>query len=114
MTYCRFSCDNWKSDVYCYQSTDGSYTTFVADIRYVGKVPELPDVDDPGFIPAYNRQMKFIEAAEREKIDLDGAGQTYYDADAEGMLRRLVALRKAGFHIPQHAIDALEGEIAKK
>lgn len=42
MSYCRWSSDNWRCDVYVYQDTNGGWTTHVAGRRHV--LPPIPDI----------------------------------------------------------------------
>lgn len=43
MSYCRFSSDNWMSDVYVYEDVMGGWTTHVASRRRLfGPVPDIP------------------------------------------------------------------------
>lgn len=42
MSYCRFSSDNWKSDVYVYEDVGGGWTTHVAMRRR--KIQPIPDI----------------------------------------------------------------------
>ena len=42
MSYCRWSSDNWKCDLYCYEDVSGGITTHVAGNRIVGDIPEAP------------------------------------------------------------------------
>ncbi len=41
MSYCRFSSDDCKSNVHCYEDVGGGYTTRIAGSRHVGEVPVL-------------------------------------------------------------------------
>lgn len=42
MSYCRFSSDNWRSDVYVYENVYGGWTTHVASRRRMfGPIPDL-------------------------------------------------------------------------
>lgn len=112
MSYCRFSDDNFKCDVYCYAGAEG-YVTHVAKIRRVGDtpIPELPFggllAPVPDLLTALAAQHAWLESARRETINLPSAGETFYDDAAAEAAARLEALRAEGFHVPQYAIDAL-------
>lgn len=66
MSYCRFSSDNWGSDVYAYESGDG-VAVHVAASKYVGDVPRVTfpvstykkDMDI--FLAARKKQMAFYQ-----------------------------------------------------
>lgn len=42
MSYCRWSSNNWRCDVYVYEDTGGGWTTHVAGRWYV--LPPIPDI----------------------------------------------------------------------
>ena len=42
MSYCRFSSDNWRCDVYVYERSGGGWATHVAGNRHI--VPPIPDI----------------------------------------------------------------------
>lgn len=122
MSYCRFSSDNWRSDIYVYEDVNGGWTTHVAGNRFVGNIPEEPDFigldpNDEGAVrKALNQHkavMDFIQSAERQPIDHPLAGQSFNDPTPAACADRLESLRAAGFHIPQHAIDDLRSEAAE-
>lgn len=115
MSYCRFSSDNWKSDIYCYEHCDGHFQIHVADSRHVGDIPSLPaigSVSDHDWLAANKAQMDFLATAEREDIDLPHSGGSFSEATAEACALRLELLRGLGYHVPQRAIDALREESA--
>lgn len=111
MSYCRFSSDNWKSDVYVYESDEG-YQIHVADNRIVGDAPPLLDVFGAGFAARYREQMEFVNQAERVKINgvFDGADFTLATlAELRDKLRELTA---AGYHVPEYVFETIAEEIA--
>jgi hypothetical protein len=141
MSYCRFSSDNFRSDVYVYEHVDGGYTTHVAGNRLL--FPALPDpyfcwlpfggkvVRDPLRIVYPNRVAEL--AAEvywwlkaqyealrhwlichtpRRDIPAPHGGATYSDPTALACAARLIELRNTGLNVPQCAIDRLVLEAA--
>lgn len=113
MSYCRFSCDNWRSDVYCYESEQG-YVTHVACSRVVGDVPPIPfffDVPQKEFFEAVRQQNEFIASAEREPIGLKHDGAMFIDRTPDEMIDRLLSLSREGYFVPVSAIEALSEEI---
>ena len=118
MSYCRFSSDDFKCDVYCYAGT-GGYVTHVAKARHVGNtpIPPLPEAWWEAPVPelqaALDAQRGWLEAAKLVPIELPGAGETYCDDDAAGAAARLESLRDVGFQVPQYAIDRLRQEAAE-
>lgn len=115
MSYCRFSCDNWSSDVYCYESEQG-YVTHVASSRIVGEVPPIPsflDVPQKEFFDAVRKQNEFIDSAQREPIGLKHDGEMFIDNTPEEMIDRLIYLGGEGYFVPASAIEALAEEITE-
>lgn len=50
MSYCRFSSDNFKSEVYVYADISGGYTIHIADNRIVSPlIPDVPYMRLPNF-----------------------------------------------------------------
>lgn len=59
MSYCRFSSDNWRSDVYVYEDVGGGWTTHVAGRRRaIGPIPDLPIMSLPGFGGEWDRESR--------------------------------------------------------
>jgi hypothetical protein len=124
MSYCRWSTDNFKCDLYCYGDVNGGYTTWVAGNRAIGDIPKLPDWPKPGTTPPENwaqemtdamkKQHDFLENCEREDITLPYAGECFNDPTLEAFRDRLIELRRVGYYFPFEIIDELEEEIKKE
>lgn len=121
MSYCRFSSDNWKCEVYCYESSSG-FVTWVASNKVVGEVPLLDwslmdDIHDSDattlFMVQYNAQMEWLRTAERRPIGLAHDGKSFDDPDRESFLKTLLMLKEAGYNVPQYVIDEVSEEIAQ-
>lgn len=114
MSYCRFSSDDWKSDVYVYESQEG-YVIHVAGNRLVGAIPALPEeVNTEAFWVRYKEQMDFVTQAARVNIGgaFDGADFTLSTLEElRDKLRELVA---AGYHVPAHVFTAIEEEMKEE
>lgn len=119
MSYCRFSSDGFKSDVYVYKS-DAGFVIDVAQFRLANNF-EYPSffskemTDEAEFIAhtteVLKRRQEWMRTATRTKIEIIHAGDTFTIADRRGAADRLMYLRGLGYHIPQIAIDGLmEGE----
>lgn len=123
MSYCRFSSDNYRSDVYVYAVEDG-VNIHVAGRRLArpGEVPAAPeladlDPDDAAacqrFADAINAQAQHLQSAVMVAIGLPHAGDCYCvetPGQAAAFLRELSAL---GYHVPAGVADALELEQAQ-
>ena len=113
MSYCRFSSDNWRCDVYCYESEQGD-VTHVASSRIVGDVPVVPfffSVPQSDFFSAMKKQSDFVNNAEREKIGLEHDGKTFIDSSVEKLYERLESLVNAGYMIPTYVFASLGEEM---
>ena len=117
MSYCRFSCDSFRSMVYCYEDCSGGYTTHVAaskalcDIPQVPNFPRSPDqADIQAWLDAHNKMMAYLDTAERAPIGLPVDGQSFNDPTLPEFLNRLLWLRALGYYVPQFAIDAVQDE----
>lgn len=116
MSYCRWSSDNHRSDVYTYECIDGFWTTHVAGLKRVGEIPEHPSYSEP-INDDWMRRAKVhrdaVEAAELVKIGLPHDGKTFKDTGPAECADTLKMLREAGYHVPSWAIEELEAEAAE-
>lgn len=113
MSYCRFSTDNFRSDVYVYYGDEG-YTCHIAS-RKISNIDECPEIsitlsleDNQKFIERSRIRQEWMESyALRVPIEHELAGTTFTTNTSEEMVEELLFLRQEGFHVPQNAIDAL-------
>lgn len=118
MSYCRLSSDDYRCDLYIYQSHRG-FETHVAGRRHVLKEPLPERIDLPkGFTDEqfdkwcerYRTVGDMVDAADLVDIDLPHAGESFLDATPGECADRAEHLRSLGYHVPQDAIDALRTE----
>lgn len=115
MSYCRWSSDNWRSDVYVYAHYDGTWTTHVAGRKRVGEIPEAPSFAEPindDWMRRYREHMDAVEAAEMVDIGLAHDGKTFKDAGPLECAATLLMLKATGYHVPPGVIEDLESEAA--
>jgi len=122
MSYCRWSSDNWRCDLYCYGDVRGGITTHVAANRVVGEMPKEPEwppaTESPpsdfwaDFAKRHNAVLDFLRTAERQHIGLPYDGETFNDPDLPSFLERLESLRAMGYHFPDYVLDDVRAEIA--
>jgi len=119
MSYCRFSSDDWQSDVYAWEDIDGSWHTEVAYRHWAWDVP-LPDpvaTDSGDDFEAFFERMGEITRMH----DVEGNGHWIDLPEPEGgrsfrhgtpgeCADNLEHLRELGYQVPQNAIDALREE----
>ena len=112
MSYCRWSSDDWKSDIYCYYDCGGYYAIHVAGRRPTVKLPPSehlwPDIDK--WLPVHKEQMRLLENTQYVDIDLPFAGESFREKTPEDCLCRLLTLRGLGYYVPEGAIERLRGE----
>ena len=79
MSYCRFSDDNFKCDVYAYEHCDGWFQIHVAGNRFVDKIPNFPSVNQSSeeFNGLYKERQRVIDKSARVDIDLMYAGESF-------------------------------------
>lgn len=114
MSYCRFSSDSYRSDVYVYEA-DSGYVVHVAASRYVGAEPrpEVPPAtveNIPECVRAINALREWVKTATLEPIGLEMDGASLgFDTPGE-TAQALCSLRELGYNVPQRAIDAMRDE----
>ena len=117
MSYCRFSTDDFHSDVYVYEDVSGGWTTHVASKRWT-----MPERLYPPHIPFteyhyadyLDRQTEVDKLlkkhGDRIPIGLQFDGETFNDPTPQDCANRLKELKTLGYIIPDGVIDALEKE----
>jgi hypothetical protein len=115
VSYCRWSSDDFQSDVYVYEDVSGGFTTHIAGNRVVFAEPLPPEIpyskeNSSVWMKRYAVVSKMLEAAEHVAIDLPHAGETFSDPTPAACADRLEELRALGYVVPQYAIDALREE----
>ena len=115
MSYCRFSSDNWKSDVYCYESMNGNWVIYVAANRYkdIDNIPKLPPIrkdNHEDWIEKYKLQKEWISKAEREPIGGPYDGDSFSCPSVSECLSTMLRLQAHGYHVPEKTIEVLKEE----
>lgn len=113
MSYCRFSSDDFKSDVYAFPS-EGGYEIHVSTMRYMGDIPKLPlgeEVTPEQLQAAYLAQIAFLKKTTMERIDLPLAGEMFQYTTLEEFEKRLRSLREIGYHVPESAFARIAKEL---
>ena len=111
MSYCRFSSDDYRCDLYCYESAQG-FVTHVAGLRSVLTKPLPPPVnslDDPdAWFKRHDAVMKIVDRSKRVPIGLAHDGETFVDATEEAMFERIRYLAGVGYNVPAELLDEYE------
>ena len=114
MSYCRWSCDDFQCDIYCYESSSG-FEVMVAAKKYVFDAPLPPEVDIEnldGWLKRHGVVSKMLKRAKLVDLGLPHDGQSFLEATAAECADRLEALKALGYRVPQYAIDSLREEKA--
>jgi len=114
MSYCRFSSDNYRSDLYCYKDCGGGWTTHVAKVRFVGEIPELPDFNTSSakeYAEAMAAQTRAIDGCERVPIGLPHDGEIYNDETLEAFRDRVKSLLALGYRGVPGLVEWIEEEM---
>lgn len=117
MSYCRWSSDNWKCDVYCYEDVRGGWTTHVAGMKRIGEIPiyEFPKDDSPEeqerFMREYKAHNEAVDKSTLEPIGLPHDGETFNDDTLEEFRGRLTMLKEAGYHVPKWVFETIDEEM---
>ena len=115
MSYCRWSDEDFRSDVYCYRSDEG-WETWVATHRHVPPEP-MPqpltrDATAEEWFARHSAVMSLIDRAELVPICGPYDGEHFNDCSASDTLETLLMLRRAGYSVPDHALQELRDEAA--
>lgn len=117
MSICRFSSDDWKSDVYAYESVYGGVELHVATNRKVGNIPsmgDLTDIDGEEFTKRHRRQMKALKKAKSVPIGGKYDGKSFTFNNLEELYDFFFELKKEGYHVPKNAILNVAYSIGKE
>lgn len=111
MSVCRWSSDNYRCDLYIYE-TDAGFSVHVASNRPVGVIPEVPippvaasGSDWDQWFVLHRAQMDFLKNADRAPIGGPFDGASFDGLDAAEVPELLSALRLAGYRFPDHVLE---------
>jgi hypothetical protein len=116
MSYCRWSSDNWKCDIYAYESCNGGYEIHIAGRKRVGKVPEvdynlLRDDKIREFKKQYNKQMRWLKKAKLKPIGLKYDGKSFHADTLEEFRDTMIMLRNEGYNFPDYVFEDIKVEL---
>ena len=115
MSYCRWSSDNWTSDVYVYESCDGGYDVHVATKRYVNEIPKLPPFDDSNdWYGDYHAQMEAVKASPTKEIGGKFDGMSFNVGTLESLALLLEEISMSGYHVPAYVFTIIKQEMAER
>jgi hypothetical protein len=111
MSYCRFSSDDWRSDLYVYQCSLG-WQIDIAGSRHDPMPPRITaDKTDPDeWLRQYNAQRTAMDKAGRAYIDLPHAGGDFLCGTPGDCADTVAMLKELGYNVPDGVIEALREE----
>jgi hypothetical protein len=127
MSFCRWSSNSYRCDLYAYESYDG-YEIHVAQFRHTlpssvvqPQVPNLEgdsDSQENGlieYVAARTRFMAMLDEADVVPIGLpyDGQSFIYENWDWDGFVAQMKTLTEAGYQVPDGLIESLEKGIGR-
>ena len=117
MSYCRWSSDDYQSDVYVYEHCDGFWATHVAGRRYVFTGPLPPPLPSGAssdeWLARHRIVSAMLDSETMQDIGLPHDEETFNDPTPAACADRLESLRALGYRVPQYAIDELRAEAAE-
>lgn len=119
MSYCRWSSDNWRCDLYCYEGC--GYVIHVAGRRRAGEIPDdrwadfvQGKITAEEYVELHRLQMEALERCKLVDIDLPHAGETFYADDLETFRDKLLELRQIGYNFPDYVLEEIAQEMAER
>ena len=114
MSYCRFSSDGFRCDLYLYEDTGGGWTLHIAGARVPEDAPTVPELT-PGnvweYSEALNQLIEYLRVAERTALDLPYAGESKRFTDPRELYLFLDELRELGYRFPDAVLAAVQDDI---
>ena len=117
MSYCRWSTENFKCDLYCYADCNGGYTTHVAGSKIISELPEEPSLklvvenkcDE--YLRLHKVWQAAFDVAERAPIGLPHDGESFNDPDLQSFYERIEYLMGLGYYAPKWLLEDIAEEI---
>ena len=127
MSYCRWSCDDFRSDLYIFEHVGGFWALHVAGSRYVHTPPPTYEFPEEHKVYCDERKISFSLTPEgveawikwqdtdnpRVAIDLPHAGEFFECATPGDCADKAEELMALGYHCPAYAIERLRDEQAE-
>lgn len=118
MSYCRWSSDNFKCDVYAYES-DMGFMIHLASNKIVGEMPpqdyDLLLKKDKESIDLFvaNEKIRsaWMKTCERVAIGLRYDGQSFICGSLHEFYDRMINLREIGYRFPDYVLETILDEI---
>lgn len=123
MSYCRWSSDNFKCDIYAYESRSG-FEIHVASNRIIGEPPQSDysllnnGTASEDQIKEFIRQEiirgKWLDQCSRKPIGLPFDGESYTLHDIEDFYDKMIELKSIGYYIPEYVFEIIKSEMTEQ
>ena len=116
MSYCRFSSNNCKCDVYAYEAESG-FTVHVAASRLVDEIPPLLHIlstPNEEWFASYQKQAEAIRKSPHKNIGGIYDGKSFSFDTLPELLACLLDIREHGYIVPDFVIEDIEEEIKEE
>lgn len=123
MSYCRWSSDGFRCDVYAYEHVDGYYAVHVASRKRLFPPDFMPDLTKDFFARKISAEtyaknhkeyMDLMDTLPWRDLTYPSAGKTFEEPDLESFLARMKALKAEGARIPDGVIEGIEAELKEE
>jgi hypothetical protein len=109
MSYCRWSCDDFQSDVYAYEHCDGFFQIHIASKKRVFKEPlpvpvEYSPKNKAAWLLRIIKVAKILDRSDLVPIGFPFDGQSFSCATEEEMFDKLRELKQVGYRVPEHVL----------
>lgn len=112
MSYCRFSSDNFKCEVYCYEGIDGFHVIIARkkfkDIKNAPHVDYINDYNIDEVLIQHKNFNDWMETAEEVDIGLPEDGEHYVFGDVHQAYEKMKQLKEMGYYIPVYTMEILK------
>jgi len=118
MSYCRWSTDNFRCDIYAYESCMGGWEIHVASHRYNEPIPEV-DYDllwgsqqnIKKFVRQRRKQSKYFKKCGSTEIGLTYDGESFNAGTLEEFRDIMIMLRNEGYRFPDYVFSDIKEEM---
>lgn len=122
MSYCRWSSDSHRCDIYAYEDVNGGWTVHVAgrkkDVPLDWKSPiervVLGELASDAFPEAYAKWNGEYDALPWVDLTAPSAGKHFNVPDLEEFKALMLSLRAEGLRFPDEVLSAIDEEMAEQ
>jgi hypothetical protein len=119
MSYCRWSTDAFRCDVYAYEDVSGGWTIHVAGRKR--QIPDsvvcpfsMPDYASPEWFKYYQEFQTALDSYPFVALTAPSAGETFNEPTLAEFRDRMTVLRAEGLRFPNYVFDVIDQEIAEE